>query len=486
MSDKLIAVLEQQTEILKGLAAQNKAGGMHVKTPASAPTYTELHGVGSLFGNQPIERDVISAHIRPTGVAASIPSFASVFEQPYYAALTGYTATNGAEATNPCDDNPAGFVKACNLTAQFGRVARDSQTIEINKVMLRANRGDFTDLRLRGEVLGGIGQPLVPGGLTSDGILNIVTKSEMVTMGVAMERVLGTMLWTGTPANNTAGGGYKEFPGLDNQVTTGQVDAETGQACPALDSDIKDFNYNDVDGTTLDIVEYLSMLEFYLRWNASQMGLDPVEWIVVMRPELWFELSAVWPCSYLSHRCQTVTGSNSGANPVVINDNVNVSMRDAMRNGRYIDINGNRYPVIVDTGIFENNNINNANCAAGEYASDIYFLPLKITGNFPVLYWEHVDYRAAGSDMALLNGKEDFWTDDGRFFWAIENLKWCYKLSVKTEPRIVLRTPQLAGRIQNVKYTPLQHLRSPDPASPYHFDGGVSQRADQTFNAVWA
>ena len=61
-----------------------------------------------------------------------------------------------------------------------------------------------------------------------------------------------------------------------------------------------------------------------------------------------------------------------------------------------------------------------------------------------------------------------------------------YKLSLKTEQRIVLRTPQLAGKIQNVKYVPLQHLRSSDPASPYHRDGGVSLRNERTAYAVWA
>lgn len=454
---------------------------LHTKTPAAFPTYTELHGVGSMWGRQPFERDIITAHIRPKGIGGVLPVFPSVTEHPIYGILTGYTGENGSEATNPCDDNPSGFVKGCSQTAQFGRVARDTQTIEINKVMLKANRGDFTDLMLRGQVLGGIGKPLVPGGLDQSDILNIVTKSEMVTVGVAFERKLSTMTWQGTPAANTSGGGYKEFPGLDNQITTGHVDSQTGAACPAVDSDIKDFNYNLVGGTGLDIVEYLSMLEYYLRWNAEQMGLDPVQWVIVMRPQLWFELSAVWPCRYLSNRCATDTGTN----PVVINDNVNVNMRDAMRNGKYIDINGNRYPVIEDTGIFEHNNQNNGNLAAGEFASDIYMIPLTITGGFPVTYWEHVDYRQAGVDASMLNGMEEFWTDDGLYYWAIENQKWCYKLSAKVEPRVVLRTPHLAGRIQNVRYTPLQHVRSPYPDNPYYVDGGASTFADETLNAVW-
>jgi hypothetical protein len=479
MLEQMAQALEQSNKALSVLLKDRSNGDSHTKSPASGPTYTELHGNGSLFGSQSIERDVISAHIRPRGLASQLPLIPSVMENPRFGAISGYTDTTGSEAVNPCDDAPAGYMKAANLTAQFGRVMRDTQTIEIDKVMLRRNRGDFTDLMLRGKLLGLSG--LTPTGLNESNVLDIATKSEMVIAAVNVERNLVKQIWQGTPSNNTAGGGYKEFPGLDSQIATGQVDADTNTAVPALDSDIKDFAYDDVGGTGRDIVEYLSMLEYYLHFNASRMGLDPVQFAVVMRPELWFELSAVWPCSYLSHRCAT----DSGSNPIVINDNVNVDMRDAMRNGMYIDINGNRYPVIVDDGIFEHNNVNNGNLALGEYASSIYMVPLTITGGFPVLYREHVDYRAARPDIAPLRGKENFWTDDGLYMWAFEDNNFCYKLKMKTEQRVVLRTPQLAGKIQSVKYSPLQHLRSPFPDSPYHFDGGVSMRGDETTYAVW-
>lgn len=473
--NRLVESIEKQSESI------DKLTKMHTKTPASQGTFTELHGDGSLF-SEPIERDVITAHVRPvSGLADVLPVLPSVTEKPQYTTITGYTDTNGSEAATPCDDAPSGYVKACTLTAQFGRLQRDTQTIEWDKVMLRKNRGDFTDLMLRGRVLGMTN--LSPVTAETNDILNIVTLSEMVIAAINMERKLVSQLWQGSISNNNAGGGYKEFPGLDSQIATGQVDFNSNTTCPALDSDVKNFGYDAVGGTGRDIVEYLSMLEFYLRTNATRMGLDPVQWAIFMRPELWFELSAVWPCRYLSHRCAT----DSGSNPIVINDNVNVSERDAMRNGRYIDINGNRYPVYTDVGIFEHTNINNANVGLGQYASSIYMVPLTITGGFPVTYREHVDYRAAwaNQNISYLNGKENFWTDNGMYSWAFEDQKWCYKLSVKTEQRVVLRTPQLAGRIDSVLYEPLQHLRDSDPDSPYFQDGGVSLVADSTGYHVW-
>ena len=71
-------------------------------------------------------------------------------------------------------------------------------------------------------------------------MLNIITMSEMVIVGVNAERKLVEDIWQGTVAAGT-------FPGLDVQIATGHVDAISGTACTAVDSDVKSFNYNNVD-----------------------------------------------------------------------------------------------------------------------------------------------------------------------------------------------------------------------------------------------
>lgn len=476
---ELIGALKEQTSAINALA-----GGKQKSSFSADNATTQFpRGAQSIWGNLPVERDIVTAHVRPEGLMSQLPWLPSVTEQPFYGVLTGITGDSGSEATNPCDPNPSGFMKACTLTAQFGRVARDTNVIDIDKVMLKLNRGDFTDYRLYGRMLGLTDLPPSP---DESGMLNVVTKAEMVIASVSLERKLHVNFWQGSPANNTSGGGYKEGPGLDSQIATGHVDVNTGVACPAVDSDVKNFGYDLVGGSGRDIVEYLGMVEFYLRYNARKMGLDPVNWVVVMRPELWFELSAVWPCAYNTNKCaSSVTGD---ASRVFIDGRENVAERDNMRNQRYIDINGNRYNVVLDDGIFEHNNINNGNLAAGQYASSIYFVPLTITGGFPSTYIEHVDYRAASADLSMISrGNPSFWTDDGRYMWVFEQDRFCYLLSAKIEPRIVLRTPHLAGKIDAVAYEPLQHLRSYDPDSPYHYDGGVSLRGDPyNINAVWA
>ena len=479
-NNQILEQLIENNRLLTEVAL--KQSGSHEKTVLAYQTATTLHGTGGIFSTPGLDRIVIPTHVRPRSFAATLPRLGSIDESPMFGALTGFSDDVGAEPAFPCYNAPQGHTKSCNLTAQFGRVSRSTQTIEMDKVMLRLNRSDFMDLRLAGEVLGLTN--FEPAGLNPQQAFNVITMMEMINASVRLERKLCGHVWTGNPANNNVGGGYKEFPGLDRQIATGQVDAITNTACPSLDSDIKDFKYNDVCGTTLDIVEYISALEYFIFSLAEDTGLMPASWVWVMRPQLWYELTACWPCRYNTYRCSVI--NTAAINPVPNLDSAAmVEARDKMRRDMVLTVNGRDYPVVLDNCIDEANSTTNSELAAGQYASSIYFIPLRITGNVPVTYMEHIDYRQAASDTALLRGREDFWTDRGVFSWAIENLKWCYELTVKTEQRIILRTPQLAGRIQNIRYTPLQHLRDPLPDSPYWVDGGVSFRSPTATYAVW-
>ena len=503
LSSEQLMTLIQQNQALLGALVANNIGSTNndkewqtkakfviddllTKAPASTMTAQKLHGLRGTFSTFGLERDVISTHVQPHGIASVLPLLPNNDEDPRYGALTGFSDDIGSEPATPCDDAPTGFLKACNLTAQFGRVARSTETIEMDELGLRINRGDFTDLVLRGLDLGmGERAGLMPRNLNPNQILNIVTMSQMVTAGVRMERVLTRHIWQGSPANNNIGGGYKEFPGLDNQIATGQVDADSGTACPSLDSDIKNFAFNNVNGADgNDIVDYLSMLEYFIYTLAADTGMLPAEWVFVMRPQLWYELSRVWPIAYNTDRVAIALAAATNAR-VTIDGRENIRERDTMREMGQIAVNGRTYKVIEDTGINELNSSTSGSLSPGEYASDIYMVPLRVVGNFPVLFRQHKDYRQAITEFSVLRGKERFWTDGGAFSWAFEDSKWCVKLTAKTEQRVVLRTPQLAGRIQNVKYAPLQHLREADPTDAHWVNGGVSLRSTPSKSAVW-
>lgn len=441
-----------------------------VKALASNNTATMMRQPGGIFSTPNLDNTVISTHVMPKGLGALLPIYPNNLTDPRYGVLTGFTAEVGSRPATPCSDAPAGYIKAATLMAQFGRVAHQTNTIEVDK-LFEEIRGGGGNLRLLGTVLG---EGLRPN-MSSDDMLDLVVKSEMVSVGVQFERDLANLLWQGNPANNNAGGGHKEFPGLDLQIATGQVDAESNAAVTALDSYISDFNYNLVGGTTKDIVDELTYMEYFLFHLAEKTGMAPVEWVLVMRPELWFELTAVWPCRYLTNRCSNFAGSSI----VTINDDNSIRMRDAMRAGMYIEINGRRYTVVTDDGLVEKTNVTSGSVPAGSYASSIYMVPMRARGNFPVTYWEHKNYRGLTQQLAPMGqGAKavQFWTDDGRFMWTVDQRWFCFLMQAKIEPRVLLRTPHLAGKIQNVLYTPKRHLVSSDPSSTYFRNGGVSVR----------
>ena len=466
---------------LLDLLTQELRKELHTKAPAAFQTGMLLQQPGGIFSVAGMERDVISTHIAPMGIGSYLPAVPGMIDDPRFGFILGFTAESGDEATNPCDDAPSGFMKGGNLTAQWGRIMRQTNTIEMDK-LLHESRGSTADLQLMNMMVGGGASPqLMPNADPT----KLVILSEMVGVGVQLERKLSTITWQGTPGNNTAGGGYKEYPGLDSQIATGRMDADTGTLMPAADSMIMEFNYADVDGIVNDIVQYVSHMEYNLRNIANRTRMAPVTWGLAMRPELWMELSAIWPCRYLTDRCTTV-GAN--ANPMVINDSNNVELRDRMRNTMTLPINGRNYPVIEDDGIFEHTNINNANVPAGSYASSIYFVPLRVRGNYPSTYWEYIDYRRIRQQLSPMGmGAQNvpFWTENGLLLWVYRDNSFCFDLQAKVEPRVVLRTPHLAGKIDHIMYSPLTHLRSPDPASPYWVDGGLSVRGGDTNYAVW-
>jgi hypothetical protein len=160
-------------------------------------------------------------------------------------------------------------------------------------------------------------------------------------------------------------------------------------------------------------------------------------------------------------------------------------MRDDMAAGMYIDVAGARYDVVTDDGIFENTNVNNANVPAGFYASTLYFVPVTYLGNRQGTFIEYKDYRFAQPETSVLAGKEDFWvSDNGRFMWVVEKQKWCYTVSGRVEPRVILKVPQLAGKIQHILYSPEQHFRTFDD-NGYFYNGGATSRPGVSNYSDW-
>jgi hypothetical protein len=446
-----------------------------------APIGPYVHGPGGLFGVRGLERDVISTHTQFTGsLGEMIPIRASVDQTPLFPYITGFLRSDQQEKNAVCD-NPleANHFKTCIQTTVFGRKEFKTRQVEINRIGQRINRGEFLDL----QILNG---PLVEqmGGLMSNffGLANqqsVLAGREMVSrmieMGVAFQRWYCPQVYSGNPANSSAGGGYQEFSGLDLLISTTKIDAITGAACPSLRSDIKDFGYRQVDSTAdPDLVKTITTMMRILNRKAEQQGMGPADIRLVMREPLFYAITEIWPCRYLTYRCamtdhDEVNGTLDAAQAV--------AFRDEMRAGKYLMIDGRRVPVIVDDCIMEDNRADNGAIPIGGFASDIYFVPFSARGGtIQTLYWEYYDYRAdVLPDIAGTRAGTFFWSDNGAFLWGLKAPdNWCVEVIAKTEPRLILRTPQLAGRLTNVVYVPLQHVDDPLPSQDYFVNGGVT------------
>lgn len=485
-----MTLLEQLAQELGNIQASKAVMGYKAGVSGSSPSTPYMHGPGGLFGVAGLERDVISTRIQPFGLASELPVKKTTVTNPYFPYITSFGSPTGSNPNGVCDDpQEAGPVSTCIQTAQFGRYSFQTRTIDITRNGQQVNRGEFLDLRVYNDPLldTGVGNGILTPGVNGSPDLTREVLQRMVEVGVAFQNKLVPQVWQGNPANNTAGGGYQEFPGLDILIGTNKFDALTDTACPSLNSDIKNFNYERIDTGTggTDIVNVVSYLLRYLRYNADHMNLSPTTWSIVMRPELFYELTAVWPCAYMTYRCN-LTGSNE----LMVNANDQLKMRDDMRNGNYLIADGIRYDVILDVGIHESTNTNNNRVSNTCFASDIYVVPRTIRGGMIPLYWEVLDYSQTAM-LALADGNggggfNDFWTDGGRYIWHRKTpVNWCIQWLAMIQPRVVLLTPQLAGRITNVQYCPLQHTRDAINTDPYFVGSGVTSRPGPSNYSDW-
>jgi hypothetical protein len=468
-------------EIGKAMAAVMKA------STASGSTHNLVHGPGSMFGQGQvgIEPEVISTMMHWRGVADMLPTVGVRTRELLLPFITGVEPTSSTEPSTECANCISGETEACLQHFPLGKVCRQTQTMTPERIIERLNRGDI-DLTLLNDQLGS-DSPWHPGdsfaSMGQQGLMQVAAAwALMFELPPLFMAALSPMVYSGNPVNNR-GDGYREFRGLQLLVNTGFRDALSNVTCPGLDSDVKNANYKDVANTAATTVyQLVEMAHYYVRNNAEGQRLAPVRFAAVMRPEMWQVLSGYVPQQAILNTIANMTIPNGVT--VNLDGQTIVNERNAMRQGLYIPLNGEMVQVILDHGIPELNNANDAHLAAGQYASDIYILPLTYLGNRPALRVEYKDYRFISEEVRAtddLIGGLYSWSPDGRFSWTWVKDGPCFLIRANIEPRIILRTPQLAARIQNIKYVPVQHLREPDPDSSYFFKGGVSTRSPATY-----
>jgi hypothetical protein len=476
------------SEVIAQMMAANggsNGAGVRRKAVSSTPTTTYGHGPYGLFSYPGMSRPLFNAMILPNqGLQSLLPVRPSNDANPVYGILTGVTATTGSEPEGVCDDPPtAGLTKLCMHSFVFGRQSRQTRVFDLDRIGLWTNRGEFGDFTYMGDPLRTSGVnpnvPTIAGGNPADVAKNEISKA-LFELAVAWSRDFAKELYTGNPTNNTAGGGRKYFYGLDILINTGYRDAESGIACPAADSLVRSFGDNRVELNGTAIVQTITAMFRNLKYIAARAGLDPVEWVLSMRWGLFYQLTEVWPCAYMTYRCQ-----NSGAfstSQVQFNDaGAQIAMRDEMRGnifdmtGQYLLIDGQRVPVVLDEAIAETEPVR------GVFESSIYFVPLTVLGGNPVTFIEHRNYDAPGNAVEAARffapDGSFYASDNGRFLWHKKPpTNFCVQMLAKTEPRVLLLTPQIAGRLTDVRYSPLIHERDSFTDAGYFVNGGSTSR----------
>jgi hypothetical protein len=478
MSDQVAIDYEKLADQLLARASVSSKG------VSSTPSAQIGHGPGGLFSAPGLSRPVFSSLILPSlGLMSRLPALPSNDTNPLWGIMTGVTASTGSNPVGVCDDPPyAGLMKMCEHQFVFGRLSRMTRVIDLDTSSKRFNRSDFTDLQLMNNPfgLGGLSQsPTIPGSDVRNALNSEVAKN-LFEFAAAWGRDFTGLTYTGNPTNNTAGGGYKEWYGLDILINTGYKDAETGTACPGADSIVRSFANAEVKTNGALLVRTITNMYRNLRFIASRTGLDPATWTICMPWSLFYEITEIWPCAYMTYRCQS-TNTVDATQPGIINQSDMIAMRDSMRgdifnrSGQYLLIDGQRVDVTIDDGIAE------TVVAGMSYRASIYFVPLTVLGGTPVTYWEYFNYDGPNGPLEaakILAPTDSYFTSDGgRFLWHKKPpTNFCVQMLAKTEPRVMLVTPMIAARLTGVQYTPLAHQRDFDPSASYYSDGGKTGR----------
>ena len=483
--NQLTRTMEALAEALEPIQAQRQARQFGLKHTASGTPIAAgySHGPGGNFTFPGVDPAVFHTAVGNMGILGRLPTKPSIYSDPTFEVLTGVLDVSGAEKDTVCEDAPtAGLIKKCMLNSVFGRYERATAEIELNRLGKVNDRADPMDLAL-------VGSPIHQSGVFAAGPRSPATPADLLVnevsrkfweLNVAVHRLLSQQLWVGNPVNNSAGGGYMEMTGFQTLVATGHLDALTGTLCPSIDSDLKEFGCAKLDDNPDMLITMLSELIRTRRDLAFRTGVAPVRFILAMRPELFWEITAIWPCSYLTYRCQ-VTGQER----VNVDARDAVQFRDEMRAGRYLLIDGERIEVVLDDGIPVDTPTTNANVSEGCQCSDIYLIPMSIVGGRAVTYMEYFDYGNPSLRAALAASNMILARQDGAFLTWPRQSNQCVVWQTKVEPRLIIRTPWLAGRINDVEYCPTQQARTPFPSDPYFVDGGVTSRPGPSFFSLW-
>lgn len=449
------------------LAAALGLGQKH--DPASTvSTWTASHGPGGIFSDGSVRPDMYSTVPRPTNTfSGRIPMIASRMDNEIYEILTGVTATQGTRAADICSEGPTpGRLKVCRQTIAFGEMKVDT---EVNRLSDFGRRIDYQDLNRNVLNFQPSQSPFVPQVPTTD--LNDRLGKQFAELGVGIELGVELVDFVGVAGAGSNDAYLNQFitqyAGLEALVKTGHTDALTGQACSAADSIVISHNAaigsNGVNGVSF--IGNMVDMYFAAKERARIIGMEDTTWAFVMHPKAWRAVAEVWACAYWTDRCSGTQYNELNRDAMEI-----TRLRDEMYRGMYLLIDGESVPVLLSTGIPTTGVSNNV------YNTDLYLIPMNWRGR-PLLYRHYFPLNNGEAQTFLGMENDARVINNGLYAVGKRSTNGlCTKFEFYSKHRLILDTPFLAGRLNDVQITFRASSLDPRVGESLYRNGGVSTR----------
>lgn len=452
---------------------------------ASSQTASNLHGLTpqtgalGLFGAPGVEPMMYSTIVRANGsFSRALALTKSEFLQVRRDIVTGVTDQSGTNPSNFCGDAIThGDLKVCRHDFEFGEVKAATKVVEGPKVGAYYTRYDMDRQMVPDGMDFG---PWAPDILSQARNRNSITWKVLFELSVNVDRQHEIALIQGNSSASNVGAGSLPYfivqpDGLDQLIKTGYVDVKSQVACPAVDSRVVTFSGNltgtDANGDTL-----LDVITDAMSGNDMDLqGMGYVEALrsgaFVMHPRMWRPITRVWPCSYQTMGCDTLTNGNG--------ERLNISadrqrqMQEEMYLGKYLLIDGVRVPVLFSWSVPI------TNVGPDQYNGPLYFVPMVLNGN-PVTYIDHFDMgNDKQNEFYNLTGQNDDTRVINNGLYRMERrMKGCLEYDFSSMWRLMFEAPFAAIRWDDITFFDRTRQQSPYSGESYYANGGqTSQNA---------
>jgi hypothetical protein len=468
-----LSELKEMREAL-GFTEKNDPASTTLYTPTLQGPYQGSTTQFGLFTYPGVRPDRFSAMARPYSFAQALGApLASDFYEEILSVLLGVTTASGTNAETWCDDPPeVGYGKECKQAFYWGSYHVKTELNAIPEIGQLRNRSDIP-----GQVMPGFSNPEMRNPLVPDLFYRLTdTRSQLAyelwRLGVEFERTIDVVAVAGdnTQAYTATEHGWTQEPaGIDGMIKTGYTDVKTSQVCAAMDSVVITFGA-DVGATIpsepaasqRNITIAISELVRAVKNRARKMGYGPnVSWYFLMREEAFHRVVEEYSCGYATYRC---TSTNAGQ-PFNTDTTATNQLRLQMMAGQYLLVDGVPVPVVFSEGIPQTN-------SSGTFTSDIYLIPDTWNGRkltylqyFPMDNPYATEFRtfADADDITILN--------NGLWIAGVNSTGLCKEYEFGTKMRLIMETPFLAGRLDNVSYYFTTEIRNALPGSSFYADG---------------